>query len=248
MKDKKLFNLKKSPQDVRDYAFAVEKPKVISLPEKIDLRKQMGVDTYNQLNIGSCTGNALAGAIQFFQKVKQMPSRLMIYNLARSIEDNLNCDCGAYIRDVVKMASKVGVVVEKDFPYKKSNLFILPSKDIQNKVFAKVGQYERISDGNLFTIKKALAEGLPVIGGMVVFEKAIQQAEGGVMPMPNIRDTEIGGHAILIVGYDDSKKSLLIRNSWGKRWGMEGHFWMPYDFAANPNYLWDCWVVKNLVK
>ncbi|MGD0777693.1 MAG: C1 family peptidase [Candidatus Solibacter sp.] len=41
------------------------------------------------------------------------------------------------------------------------------------------------------------------------------------------------GHCIVIVGYDDSKKAWLIRNSWGTSWGTNGYGWFGYGQGAN---------------
>ena len=35
-------------------------------------------------------------------------------------------------------------------------------------------------------------------------------------------------HAITIVGWDDSKESYLIKNSWGTGWGDNGYIWVKY--------------------
>ena len=93
-----------------------------------------------------------------------------------------------------------------------------------------------------------LASGFPVIVGMLIFEKAMAATEKGIMPMPKKNDDCLGGHAVLLVGYDDLKKSFLVRNSWGKEWGIDGHFWMPYSFADKADNVWDCWAVKDLIK
>ncbi len=37
-----------------------------------------------------------------------------------------------------------------------------------------------------------------------------------------------GGHATCIIGYDDKKEALLLRNSWGKDFGIGGYIWFPY--------------------
>jgi C1A family cysteine protease len=44
-----------------------------------------------------------------------------------------------------------------------------------------------------------------------------------IMPLPN--ETAIGGHAILAVGYDEKRKVLIVRNSWGSEWGDKGYFY-----------------------
>lgn len=35
-------------------------------------------------------------------------------------------------------------------------------------------------------------------------------------------------HAVLIVGWDDSKKAYLVKNSWGTGWGEKGYVWVEY--------------------
>ena len=37
-------------------------------------------------------------------------------------------------------------------------------------------------------------------------------------------------HAITIVGWDDSKKAYLVKNSWGKKWGQDGYVWVGYGY------------------
>ncbi len=51
----------------------------------------------------------------------------------------------------------------------------------------------------------------------------------------------IGGHAMLIVGYDDNKQAFKVRNSWSEDWGDAGYLWMSYDSFSNPNnYYVEC--------
>jgi Papain family cysteine protease len=39
-----------------------------------------------------------------------------------------------------------------------------------------------------------------------------------------------GGHAMTLVGWDDTKKAFKIANSWGKGWGDNGYGWVDYDY------------------
>ena len=69
-------------------------------------------------------------------------------------------------------------------------------------------------------------------------------AKTGIVPMPGPDDAPEGGHAILGVGYDDSKEALIIRNSWGTEWGLKGYFYMPYAYITYPNLASDFWTIK----
>jgi len=58
----------------------------------------------------------------------------------------------------------------------------------------------------------------------------------------------LGGHAITIVGYDDSRGAhggLKMANSWGTWWGDAGYCWLSYDFVAN--YAWEAWTMTDRV-
>lgn len=250
---KPIFNLKPSPVDERDYVFEPKSKAVLVLPDAVDLTAKLGVRPYNQYDMGSCTANAMAAAIQFLQKLeklpKVMPSRLFTYFISRELEGTANEDAGAYIRDVVKVTNKQGFLFEKDWKYTRKNLFTRPSEELyQEAAKRKIDRYERIEDGNVSKMMSCLAEGFPFIFGMVVFNRPFEVASvTGTMPMPTKKDENIGGHAVICVGYDAKRKAFKIRNSYGPTWGDKGHFWLPFAFADNENYMWDCWVVKDLV-
>jgi C1A family cysteine protease len=84
----------------------------------------------------------------------------------------------------------------------------------------------------------------PVLMGMTVYNsfESDSVAKTGVMPMPFKGDKVLGGHAVLAVGYDDSKSVLIVRNSWGASWGDKGYFYMPYAFV-NKGFASDFWTL-----
>ncbi len=71
-------------------------------------------------------------------------------------------------------------------------------------------------------------------------------AQSGVLPMPGPAENTIGGHAVLAVGYDDSKSAFIIRNSWGSGWGLAGYFYMPYTYITNADLADDFWVLQKV--
>jgi C1A family cysteine protease len=102
--------------DARDHLYAAPLATLGVMRPTIDLRSKFP-PPYDQGQLGSCTGNAIAGAIQF-ERRKQMltpdftPSRLFIYYNERVIEGTVNVDSGAQIRDGVKSVVKQGVCSE----------------------------------------------------------------------------------------------------------------------------------------
>lgn len=111
--------------DHRDLCFSVPMQLLTSLPKSVDLRPQCP-PVYDQGRIGSCTANALAGAIQFDrlknnQSLDFVPSRLFIYYNERYIEHDVPLDKGAQLRDGIKAVNKIGVCPESEWPYDDPN-------------------------------------------------------------------------------------------------------------------------------
>jgi C1A family cysteine protease len=71
-------------------------------------------------------------------------------------------------------------------------------------------------------------------------------AKTGLVPMPRPGEKSQGGHCVLIVGYDQTKKWFICRNSWGVNWGDKGYFYLPYEFVENPNYCDDFWALQKI--
>ncbi len=67
----------------------------------------------------------------------------------------------------------------------------------------------------------------------------------GKLDMPKRKERAIGGHAVMAVGYDDAEKRFIVRNSGGPKWGMKGHFTMPYAYAADRNLSDDFWTIRR---
>ncbi len=70
-------------------------------------------------------------------------------------------------------------------------------------------------------------------------------AQTGIVPMPGGNEKSLGGHAVLAVGYDDTKQMFLVRNSWGNGWGIGGYFWMPYQYLDDRKLSDDFWTIRT---
>jgi C1A family cysteine protease len=234
--------------DHRDFLYAAIRKAPARLPKSVDLSTDMS-PVEDQGQLGSCTANALAGALEFLELKDGQPfvdlSRLFIYYNERVIENSVSSDSGAMLRDGIKALAAQGVCPETEWPYVISKFTMKPSKrcytDGKKHV---ISSYHRIADLN--EMRACLAEGYPFVFGFSVYEsfESAQVAKTGVLNLPKKGEKAIGGHAVCAVGYDDSAKRILVRNSWGPKWGMKGYFTIPYDYVSNSNLADDFWTIR----
>ena len=175
------------------------------LPASVDLRPLMP-PVYDQGDIGSCTANALAGAVQYMrrrcgQAPDWVPSRMMIYFYERAMRGVIDRDDGAYLRDGATMLAKQGVCPESFWPYVPQP----PQPDgtwptgsvpttwpDANAVAAaasyQVRSYERVTQ-DLDAMRATLAAGFPFVFGFTVYN-SLYDAVGLPrvhVPMPTAR-------------------------------------------------------------
>jgi len=252
--------------DHRDLLYSAPLEHLKALPARVDLRPEFKFQPYDQGRIGSCTANALAGAIQFDRaKLKQTPdftpSRLFIYYWERSLEHSIPSDSGAQLRDGMKVVSKRGAPPESEWPYddtpadEETQLFPHSSKAIKKpsdsvlKAAAKyqVVSYHRVTQ-TLSQLKGCLAEGYPFVFGFTVYDSLWDQNGNprAHVPLPTVSDQVAGGHAVLAVGYDDTKHEFIVRNSWGPSVQDHGYFYLPYSYATDPDLASDFWTVRTV--
>lgn len=235
--------------DQRDYLLSAVMRVPAKLPTSVDLRRSCS-PVEDQGELGSCTANALAGALEYLERKDKVPfedfSRLFIYYNERAIEHSVNSDSGAMIRDGIKTLAKEGVCSEAMWPYAISKFKNKPSsscyKDALNH---QITSYHRIL--TLDEMRACLAEGFPFVFGFTVYEsfESQQVAKTGLVNMPKKGERSLGGHAVMAVGYNDTKKRFIVRNSWGTDWGVKGYFTMPYAYVADRNLSDDFWTIRR---
>jgi C1A family cysteine protease len=245
--------------DHRDLVYSVPASAAARSSATVDLRPACP-PVYDQGQLGSCTGNAIAGAIEFDllkQKLKDFPpSRLFIYYNERVIEHDVPMDNGAQIRDGIKSVAAQGVCSEKTWPYSDKNKDPQPctacpyAKKPSAKAYAEakkhlVKTYQRVPQ-DLAHLKGCLNEGFPFVFGFTVYAsfEGNEVANSGIVPMPAPGEKVVGGHAVAAVGYDDNKQMFIVRNSWGPDWGLAGYFMIPFAYLTDSNLADDFWTIR----
>jgi C1A family cysteine protease len=238
--------------DHRDFLYSAPQPVLAKLPPKKDLRPGCP-PVYDQGQLGSCTANAISGAVQFEQKKQKLkvfaPSRLFIYYNERDMENTVNSDAGAQIRDGVKSVANLGVCPETEWPYDINKFTNKPTPKCYTdaKKCEAVG-YQRLDSSNLNQLKGCIASGFPFVFGFTVYDsfESPEVAKTGVLNMPGPKEKVQGGHAVLAVGYDDTAQRFTVRNSWGKDWGIKGYFTIPYTYLTTTDLADDFWTIHIL--
>src|SRR5437868_4277162 len=235
--------------DQRDHLYSAPAQYLMALPASTDLRKECP-PVYNQGALGSCTANAIAGAIEFDgrkQKVSDfVPSRLSIYYNERLIEGTVPIDSGAMIRDGIKSVASDGVCPEPEWPYDITKFARKPTaKCYADAKLDRAVSYQSIIQ-DLNQMKGCLASGYPFVFGFTVYQSFESAAvrKSGHAPMPGWGERPVGGHAVMAVGYDDAKQWFLVRNSWGAGWGMKGYFTLPYTYLIQSALATDFWTIR----
>jgi C1A family cysteine protease len=236
--------------DQRDHLFAAPPAVVSALPSNVDLTADCP-PVYDQGQLGSCTANAIGGALEFDQMKQKLadvftPSRLFIYYNERVMEGTVASDSGAQIRDGIKGVGAQGACHETTWPYDVTKFADQPPQDAYDdgKAHPAVAYQRVVRD--LTQMKGCLAAGFPFVFGFSVYESFEGQAvaQSGHAAMPGPGEKLIGGHAVMAVGYDDANQWWIVRNSWGTSWGMAGYFTLPYTYLTTRGLSSDFWTIR----
>ncbi|TAE15736.1 MAG: peptidase C1 [Bacteroidetes bacterium] len=225
-----------------------------SLPNKVDLRPYL-TKVEDQGAVGSCTANAVVGACEYLIKKHGENrffdvSRLFVYYNARWRGGSQDKDSGSVIQYAVESLQKFGVCSEKTWKYDVAKVLQKPDeKSYQEAAKFKISDFQKV-ELELDVWKKCLAEGYPIVFGCALFKSFDEcSKKGGIVEMPSPDDTtrgSHGAHAMLCVGYSDTDKLFIVRNSWGSDWGDQGYCYMPYNYLMNNKFNFnDCWIVRS---
>ena len=238
------YNYKFQPKDERDYIY---KTSDIEIPVAYNITSSSIIKApiLDQGNLGSCVANASSTLFYILSNGKINLSRLQLYFCSRGIDrSNFYEDTGTYVRTALKSAGSYGLTNEAFWKYNINNFDILPpSKSFRPVYNLKNYTYTSVPQ-DLESFKNCLTQGNPIIFGALLYSSFENVGDNGIIPIPNTKkEILLGGHCMLIVGFDDDKKYFKIQNSWGSNWGDNGYGYFPYEYMLNKDLTGDIWTV-----
>ena len=204
-----------------------------ALPSHFDWRDfGMVTSVKNQGNCGSCWAFGSVAELESLLLINSISfpggstdgseQFLVSYNLSNS-----GCDGGTLSR-AASFLKKRGDIPEACLPYRANDRKIpLPCREWK-ALKAGIQSWKGVAR-DVDSLKAAVYEN-PIVAGMYVYEDFMYYT-GGVYE--HTTGELLGGHAILIIGWDDADQCFIAKNSWGEDWGESGYFRIAYSQVTN---------------
>jgi len=227
------------------------RPLMGQLPTSVDLSKFFPTPGH-QRNQGSCVGWAVAYALKSFQEEQERAwgintmghtfSPAYIYNQIKLPEppnDDLTpeeiarlprggCRSGSTFPDALDVLTRFGAAPMSEFNYDGGDCIRQPNAALrQRSQEYAIASWRRVNVQDLTEVKSHVAGSFPVLIGIEVDDAFQSLAQG--QTYASFSGQSSGGHALVIVGYDDQRGGFKVINSWGTTWGDGGFGWISYS-------------------
>ena len=208
------------------------------LPKSVDLSSNLP-PAGDQGGQNSCVGWAVAYAVKSYHErieenipylwegglsADRVFSPAFIYN-----QINNGKNGGVQFGPALNLAKEQGIATWTDMPYDVTDILSQPSQAARlNAARYRIHDWNRINIRYQYEIKNLLHSGYPVIVGALI-DDAFEELGPG-QTWKSIDLEQFRGHAMVVVGYDDSRQAFKLFNSWGMDWGDNGYCWVDYEF------------------
>ena len=238
----------KDKEDLRDIPMGLVLPPV-RVPEKIDYTPAM-TPVRNQGNEGTCVAFASAVGVKEYEDTKEYKKYIelsprYLYSLCKKNDGDPDEE-GTYPRVAMKMLLNYGVSPESYWPYHPHQKDKPKSGAAKAAKTYRITAYARLS--GIDEMKRSLLVNGPFLAGIEVFASWFTDrvTKTGIIPNPKKNDELKGGHAICIMGYDESKNLFKFKNSWSMQWGDKGYGYIRYEYIER--YCSDAWSATDLIE
>lgn len=233
--EERFFTNLVSPFDVRDYKIATTTEE---LPTSFQLA---GVTVKNQGSTGSCVAHACSSLVEYFNKTQQETNTVFSTEFIYGYRPfGYYVGEGMYIRDALKTLQKLGDCPLSDLRGNNDCEKAMENVEAKLDELKEVAYPHRISTYMKVSSEREIKEALYKYG-YVIFSMNWHKdykLKDGVYTYSS--DETRGGHALVIYGWDE--RGWLVQNSWGKGWGQQGKFILPYDFKMK-----EAWAVTDSI-
>ncbi|MBG9615773.1 C1 family peptidase [Bacillus cereus] len=209
------------------------------LPNRIDLREYFP-EVRSQGKFGTCVPFATTALREYYIAKDAGARGTDITYLSPSYIYYPNGPKdGMYFESAFQILKQEGVPPETERLYdlnpENTSQFKEPLTALQQKnaVPYKISSYQAIRQANMIAdIKQAVANQDPVLVGIHVYPNFDATPPSGIVP-PVTEKKSRGGHALIVVGYDETNQWFIVRNSWGTKFGDQGYAYMSYQTLLN---------------
>ncbi|MFD1314568.1 C1 family peptidase [Namhaeicola litoreus] len=231
-----------------------------NLPASIDLSEYLP-EVRSQGTQGSCVAWATGYYLKTFQENLENDRKNTTSNdINMSPAFMFNqikiqpCD-GAVVSKGLELLVSQGLSSWNEFPYDDDNCFVMPTPELIELASPnKIQDFFYLNEGQVFEQTKTFLNNKQPIVIAVTIDRTYFGAREGSDAVYRKFQKDDGAHAMLVVGYDDTKQAFKVVNSWGKNWGNNGFVWIDYKAfqeANDPNsefkILCEAWVSEDVI-
>ena len=251
------FGLKKSKIEEHDRIVSVSCECLnIDFPIKFSLKDKVK-HVYDQLSLSSCSANAAVNALKMSDDKKLIKcdniSRLYLYFCTRWIDNNYILpihDQGATLKSVFKALEQYNYIDEIKYPYIVENVNNIPSQEIFEEAL-KINKCPIVSYKQILQSKSSFKCALykmqrPILCGIMLYSNFYKLTkDDDVLELPSKDDELLGGHAIVVCGYDEETKTFEILNSHGSDFANDGYFRIKYEYLLNHDLAFEFYIINS---
>jgi C1A family cysteine protease len=216
------------------------------LPTSLDLRDYV-TPVKDQGNCGSCWAFATTGALEsatLISGVSTDPNLDLAEQILVSCSGAGNCG-GGYISYASDFIRDTGLPLESCYPYTAKNGKCRAACSSWWLSTYKITKWNWVTTTSptVDAIKTALYNYGPLVTTMDVYTDFFSYGSG---VYKYVLGNYAGGHAVLIVGYDDLDQYFIVKNSWGTDWGESGYFRIAYSELISKVYFGDSTIAYHI--